>query len=465
MSNFISLFQEKFYYYKNIILSFPIITDKQYVNNNFELITIQKDYLSERKYLDNYLSSDKLKEHIIKSSIERLGGSFRASTSVDENIYLTINNYPYKGPNNLKSYIIWFLDNKKYDNKYIELLLLKKYLINKTQNDYIIFQNPNTLKTVKNIEHCHLLLRKNNGSKSPIINMKLKKLIILARHGPREPLIFPPKLDISMWKNNREDYRTQVYGAKLTELGKIYSKLAGDELMNGYKNNIKFDKLREQDIFIGSTNFERTITTTEYYLLGIGLKTNFTLHILEEIGLLDKYYNRLHELEKIINVDFDKYFINDFNIQIKEIFGIEIMNGKDYFKLDSVINIYKIHKIPLPDEWTPTLDLQLKDITTNYYNKLFENEISSLLVDKLLDKIILLLKDEKIKFSFLCSHDVILMALVKSLQPNIVYKLPDFCSLIRFELWTSTLEDDIHSSNNLIRIYYDSLIIKEIIFN
>jgi hypothetical protein len=120
-------------------------------------------------------------------------------------------------------------------------------------------------------------------------NMKLKKLIILARHGPRESLIFPPKLDISMWKNNKIDYYTKVYSAKLTELGKIYSKLAGDELMNGYKNNIKFDELREQDIFIGSTNLERTITTTKYYLLGIGLKTNFTLHILEEMGLFDEY--------------------------------------------------------------------------------------------------------------------------------------------------------------------------------
>jgi hypothetical protein len=155
MDNFVSLFQEKFYYYKNVILSFPNITDKQYVNNNFELITIQKEKMSERRYIDNNLSSDKLIEHIIKTCIKRLDDPFRASTSVDENIYLTINNYPYKGPNNLKSYIIWFLDNKKYDNKYIELLLLKNYFINKTQNDYIIFQNPNTLKTVKNIEHCH----------------------------------------------------------------------------------------------------------------------------------------------------------------------------------------------------------------------------------------------------------------------------------------------------------------------
>jgi hypothetical protein len=455
MSNFISLFQEKFYYYKNMILSFPNITDKQYVNNNFELITIQKDYLSERAYIDNFLPNKKLKKQIIKKNIEKL----------DDNIYVTINNYPYIGPNNLKSYVIWVLDNKKYDNKYIELLLQKKYLINKKQNDYIIFKNPKTLKTVKSIEHHHLLIRNHDDTILLKKNMQLKKLIILARHGPREPLIFPSKLDISMWKNNKLDFYTQVNNAELTELGKNYSILAGNELMNGYNNYIKFDELKEQEIYVGSTNFKRTIATTENYLLGIGLKTNFTLHILEEINLLEKYRNKLHELEKIINVDFDKYFLTNFNLQIKEIFGVEIKYSKDYFDLYSVINIYKLHKIPLPREWTSTLDLNLKDISINYYNKLFESKISTSLVDKLLDKIVSLLNNEQIKFSFLCSHDVILMALVKYFQPKQIYNVPDFCSLIRFELWTFTFEDDMYSSNNLIRIYYDSIIIKEIIFN
>ena len=95
-------------------------------------------------------------------------------------------------------------------------------------------------------------------------------------------------------------------------------------------------------------------------------------------------------------------------------------------------------------------------------NKLFENELSSLVVDKLLDKIILLLKDEKIKFSFLCSHDVILMALVKYFQPKKIYNVPDFCSLIRFELWTLPIIDkkkgfcywkDINNRKNGLRYY------------
>ena len=227
MDKFISQFQEKFYYYKNMILSFPNITDKQNVNNNFELITIQKDYTSERKYIDNNLSYNKLCDHIIKTNIKKL----------DENLYLTINNYPYRGPNNLKSYVIWVLDNKKYNNKYIELLLLKNCIINKTKNDYIIYKNPILLKTVKSIEHHHLLIRDNDDIN--LKNMNLKKLITIVRHGPREPLIFLSKLDNSMWKSNNTDYNTQVYNAELTELGKIYSYYAGNELMNGYKNNIE----------------------------------------------------------------------------------------------------------------------------------------------------------------------------------------------------------------------------------
>ena len=79
MDKFISLFQQKFYYYKNMILSFPNITDKNYINNNFELITIQKEYASERIYIDNNLSNDKLNEHIIKTNIKKLFLIFKSS--------------------------------------------------------------------------------------------------------------------------------------------------------------------------------------------------------------------------------------------------------------------------------------------------------------------------------------------------------------------------------------------------
>ena len=43
------------------------------------------------------------------------------------------------------------------------------------------------------------------------------------------------------------------------------------------------------------------------------------------------------------------------------------------------------------------------------------------------------------------------MALIKYFQPKQLYFIPDFCSQIRFELW----------SNNVLRIYYDGLIITE----
>lgn len=448
MDKFISQFQEKFYYYKNMILSFPNITDKQNVNNNFELITIQKDYTSERIYIDNNLSNDKLYDHIIKTNIKKL----------DENLYLTINNYPYRGPNNLKSYVIWVLDNKKYNNKDIELLLLKNSIINKTKNDYIIYKNPILLKTVKSIEHHHLLIR--NKDKINLKNINLKKLITIVRHGPREPLIFLSKLDNSMWKSKNLDYNTQIYNAELTELGKIYSYYAGDELMNGYKNNINFSELKEKEIFIGSTNFRRTIDTTENYLLGVGLKTNYNLNIVGNMELIKKFTTELEKLDKMISLDFDKCFLEKINLKINEIFGLEIKNNKDYYNLYSVISIYKLHKILLPKEWTDELHLKLKDITINYYNKLFKNELSLLIIDELLDIIVSLLNNEEIKFSLICSHDIILMAFLKFLKPKTIYNIPDFCSLIRLELWSL---NNLEETNNLLRIYYDSIIVKEII--
>ena len=56
------------------------------------------------------------------------------------------------------------------------------------------------------------------------------------------------------------------------------------------------------------------------------------------------------------------------------------------------------------------------------------------------------------------------MALVKYFQPEKIYNVPDFCSLIRFELWTLPIIDNETKSNNLLRIYYDSIILKEIIY-
>lgn len=86
-----------------------------------------------------------------------------------------------------------------------------------------------------------------------------------------------------------------------------------------------------------------------------------------------------------------------------------------------------------------------------YYNKLFTISLSRLLVKKLIKKILSILENDNIKFSFLCSHDTILMALLRYYQTSKEYLLPDFCSQIRYELW----------SNNILRVYYDGSIIYE----
>ncbi len=83
-----------------------------------------------------------------------------------------------------------------------------------------------------------------------------------------------------------------------------------------------------------------------------------------------------------------------------------------------------------------------------------------LIIDELLDIIVSQLNNEEIKFSFICSHDIILMAFLKFLKPKTIYNIPDFCSLIRLELWSS---NNLEETNNLLRVYYDSIIVKEII--
>ena len=86
MNNYISSFNEHFFYYKNMIINFPHITDKKYINNNFELISIQKNFNSEIEYLFNTLSIEQLKQQIITNSI----------CILNNYLFLTKNKYPYK---------------------------------------------------------------------------------------------------------------------------------------------------------------------------------------------------------------------------------------------------------------------------------------------------------------------------------------------------------------------------------
>ena len=153
----------------------------------------------------------------------------------------------------------------------------------------------------------------------------------------------------------------------------------------------------------------------------------------------------------MVEIDLEDDFLEKFKEKIYNIFGYKIKNNHDYFRIQSVLSIYKVHKYPLPKNWTKKYDTILNIITNIYYNKLFTINLSKLLVKNLIKKIINILEDDNIKFSFLCSHDTMIMALLRYFQPMKEYFLPDFCSQIRFELW----------SNNVLRVYYDGSIIYE----
>ena len=472
MVQFISSFNKYFYYYKAMIINFPHITDPKYISHNIEIISIQKNYYSEVLYLLSKLlnnNPESVKIEQFKTSLIR-----NSICSLTDNIYLVKNKYPYEGPCKLQSYVVWCFD-RKYTNEYIENLLLSNNIINKEIHDYIIFQNPVIIKTVKSIEHCHLLIRKKNNlliiKNSNILNQEfchIKKVVCVVRHGPREPLIFLPKLDNSYWEN-KLDYNNQVHAAVLTDVGKIYSRLVGEEFFNGYKEffngykeffngykeffngykkSFNFD-LNSDSIYIGSSNFKRTKSTTKYFLSCLDFK--YEINILDELSLDKDILEVYLEAEKMVKLDLDDNFLENFNKKIYNIFGYKIKNNHDYLRVQSVLSIYKVHKYPLPQSWTEKYDTILNIITNIYYNKLFTFSLSKLLVKNLIKKIINILEDKNIRFSFLCSHDTILMALLRYFQPKKEYFLPDFCSQIRFELWT----------NNILRIYYDGSIIYE----
>jgi len=451
MVEFISSFNKHFNHYKTMIINFPHITDPNYITHNIELISIQKNYYSEILYTLNKLlnnNSEDVKIEQLKKSL--LENSICALT---DNIHLVKNKYPYEGPCKLQSYVIWCFDGK-YENEYIENLLLFHNIIDREIHDYIIFQNPIIIKTVKNIEHCHLLIRKKNNllirKKNNIFYQEfftIKKIVCVVRHGPREPLIFLPKLDNSYWKN-KLNYQNQVHAAVLTDVGKVYSKLAGEEFFNGYTKSFNFN-LDRDSVYIGSSNFERTKSTAINYLSCLDLE--YEINILDELSIEKDILELYLAAEKMVKLNFEDKFLEKFNKKIYDIFGYEIKNNHDYLRVQSVLSIYKVHKYPLPEGWNKKYDTILNIITNIYNNKLFTINLSKLLVKNLIKKIVDILENKNIRFSLLCSHDTIVMALLRYFQPKKEYFLPDFCSQIRFELWT----------NNVLRVYYDGSIIYE----
>ncbi len=458
-----------------------------YLSDNFENINLGRYWTDSLIYQINKLSHSDLILKIKNNKITNLINIIDLSGNISEEIIITSNEYPYRIPNsNYKYFLICNLNSLTSLSIGDVKKIFGKELVNQ---DYIIWKNPMIFKSVKTIEHYHIIYRPS------IPKLTLKKLFIFSRHGPREPILFLPKFNNTYWSYTTNDHTKAVYASNLTPLGKLYCKFIGGLLYFNYSDNFNFTNLNSTNTKIFSTNFDRTIQSAMLVLDGMGLNNSY-----EQINVVDfissdsvftpnqkiKYNNKMKNPQ--INWDKD---LTELNNQIYELTGLKIETFKDYFELASTMKCYEFHGYTMIDD--PDFNNKLMEIkpviynlATYYYNYVHDNKNeyyseNIYLGQTVLDKILELFKESNYDFAYFSSHDNIIYPLVKNLiyrvlnknlkingleidsdyfTPNIKSNInyleyPEFNSTVRFELW----EDEF--SKQKIRIYYNSLILFE----
>jgi hypothetical protein len=437
---------EKFENYRKCIFYNPF-NFREVCNNGFELQTFSRTYLTKFMYKNSQkgLSNEQIKNNLLKSFCYK---DFINYKQLDNNLVLTNNKYPYVSTNDNPIFIIWDISGKS------SILDIKK-IVDKYFSSYnfLIWRNPFIHQSVKLIKHYHLVIRK------PIKKPILTKVLLLVRHGPREPIHLPKNFDSSYWSEDTKlNVLTRTIKARMTNLGKLYCIFRGEEAKKYYEKELFYNSLEINDILVESSYVERTQESAKYYMKGLGFdKCNIEI---SNFLASDKILNHFDLLNY-------KLFMDNFNLNIdtsklnnslEKVVGEKINNSMDFFHILSTTNCYKVHNYNLPQGLEENYKL-LEEISTLVYNEANDdkkNKYAKILGEQLLLHIFELLENEK-KLIYLSTHDNMIMTLVKYISNKYeleikLFDIPDFCSCIRFEIW----------NDDLLRIYYDSLFLIEI---
>lgn len=392
----------------------------------------------------------------------------------DDNNYLTINQWPYESPLLCTHLVFWTLNNLTHND--VLMLLINLNIINDS-TEYIIWLNSSKAQSIKTIKHYQILIRPkifNHIQNNQITKRKLRKMIIVARHGPREPIHHLSKLTDFKYSISKKNNPNSVTDAQLTKQGSAYCYNFGTYIKQLYGEyfDFSFDKTA-----IISTNVDRTINSANQFIQGMFFaKDSFSEEPValghytkkpfsEEQDFDSKIRNKIELSNDLIGditmsledkkeyEDYHKLIVlqnrsDEFDKQIYNILGHEIKGPKDYFNIHSTLQVYNFHKEPIPIEWTEELNDQLNKCAQEYYYKLFNGtKFCSLFTDLVLEKIKTLISNNEINFAYLSTHDVTIYPLALRIAKEEV-ELPYYCSSVRYELWDQEL-----------RVYYDDVLI------
>lgn len=373
---------------------------------------------------------------IARSPYKRASFREHIIRKLDDYNYLAVTKYPYNLPKNSLQFMLHTLNNLSVDDV-IKMMRLINIITD--NDDFMIWHDEQTY---------YIIVRPKVISKNLL--SVLHKMIIIARHGPREPILCLPKL--RSFHENDASFDNRVMDAQLTPYGIEYCYKFGKYIRNLFDKYIQFD---QKTTVLYSSKVNRTKESAINFYKGLFHDKAFDdkqCNISDTLVNLSKLLDE--KLKKLYDEFHDKLTLNSVNEEItsniENILGYKINKISDYYSVFSTVDLYVDHDINLPDNWSYEMMIQLREIAIEYYYKLFNKTIfCDVFTEDLFDLINQLLNNENINFAYLSTHDVILYPLAFKINGYKV-KLPEFCSSVRYELWSSGL-----------RIYYDDLLIKD----
>ena len=281
--------------------------------------------------------------------------------------------------------------------------------------------------------------------------MSLKKVIIVARHGARDPMSIFPTIKQDTWENStkhelnsREHIFEMIKKANLTDKGKNMCYQLGLEIFNKYKNLLNVEK-----ILTVSSPVLRTIESAKYFQLGL-LGYEYDVHtdtiLAGDIRFTEEERREYNKISQHVDLEIDTTEIKEL---IYKYLGRKVVNSSDYFEIKSSLDCYKSENIDIssvPDE----VINKIYDLALLYYKKLFENEyVLELFSRKTMEYIEKIMNDSTINVAYLSTHDVVIYPIIKKLGFN--EKLPNFVSYIKYEIYddrTKIFYDEVELNRN-----------------
>jgi hypothetical protein len=265
----------------------------------------------------------------------------------------------------------------------------------------------------------------------------MNKIIIIARHGPREPITQIPILNNLKNFNNNTTY---TMNANLTLNGQKYCINFGNFIKKKYNINVK-----NEEIFIASSNKERTIDSAINFLYGLLNKNTLNINNDKiQINIIDNILHK-NDINHIIQYNALSSDINILNKIIKEKTHFNITSLNDYYYMYSTLKCYMFENINVSEIFNDkNIINKIYEYANKYYEEYYTDKIKLIYTKKIFLLIKKILQNNKIKFAYLSTHDNIIYPLA-SILLNKQIKIPDFCSYIIFE-----------TNNNKMNIEYVS---------